>query len=149
MNVCCCCKTRKAEDEEKRCCRTSGSSLGRDGHARALSIQVLAVCQKVNIRDSNHSSDIKPLSQGTGTGGINQDVDEQQISRRTRRKNILRTTTRARSSGCRNSKHDLVDTICTKHILRSVQNLEQVLQNMNTLNRSLESVIAVRSSYYL
>jgi len=36
-----------------------------------------------------------------------------------------------------------------KHMLRDIQNLEQVLQNMNTLNRSLESVIAVRSSRYL
>lgn len=33
-----------------------------------------------------------------------------------------------------------------EHVLRVIQNLEQVLQNMNTLNRSLESVIAVRSS---
>jgi hypothetical protein len=34
-------------------------------------------------------------------------------------------------------------------MLIDIQNLEQVLQNMNTLNRSLESVIAVRLSRYL
>lgn len=33
-------------------------------------------------------------------------------------------------------------------MLRRLQNLEQVLQNMNTLNRSLESVIAVRPFRY-
>jgi hypothetical protein len=54
MHVCCCCKGRKAEDEEKRCCRASGSRLGGEVNARALSIQVLAGCQKVNIRDPNH-----------------------------------------------------------------------------------------------
>jgi hypothetical protein len=36
-----------------------------------------------------------------------------------------------------------LQTQLDKHMLMSTQNLEQVLQNMNTLNRSLESVIAV------
>jgi len=65
-------------------------------------------CQKVNTRHSNRFFDIGLRSQGTVTEGIYHNVGEQQIARCARREDILRTATRTRTSGCCDSKHELL-----------------------------------------
>lgn len=65
-------------------------------------------CQKVNTRYSSHFSDIQSRSQDTVTEESCYNVDEQQITRRARRENILRTATRTRTPRCRDSKHELL-----------------------------------------